>query len=170
MSSRTIALVACSAGKLATAAPARDLYTGHTFKLARAWAERFADAWFILSALHGVVEPGQVLEPYDATLPERDTEVGVVEVLPGRTRATRHWPLNTYCNRCKSHAVPRWLASAGVTLVGLAPRRYLTPFRCKRFDLVAPLDGLGIGAQKGWLASQLRVGTQLDLLAEATHA
>jgi hypothetical protein len=34
----------------------------------RAFVERTCDRWFILSALHGLVDPSRVLEPYDRTL------------------------------------------------------------------------------------------------------
>lgn len=51
-----LAIVACSASKLAHAAPARELYTGALFKLARELAETVADRWVILSAKHGALE------------------------------------------------------------------------------------------------------------------
>lgn len=60
-------LIPCGNAKLAHAAPARDLYTGSLFRLAR----RFAEArgpWWILSAKHGLVHPDTVLEPYNVTL------------------------------------------------------------------------------------------------------
>ena len=63
-----IGIVACSKTKLATPAPAKDLYTSPLFKAARAYCERTYDRWFILSALHGLVEPETVIEPYDVTL------------------------------------------------------------------------------------------------------
>jgi hypothetical protein len=34
----------------------------------RRYAESHADAWCILSAKHGLVEPAQVLAPYEVTL------------------------------------------------------------------------------------------------------
>lgn len=61
-------LIACSAHKLDHPAPARELYTGQAFKLAMAAAARCGADVLILSALHGVVGPDQVLAPYDHTL------------------------------------------------------------------------------------------------------
>jgi hypothetical protein len=85
-----IALVACTKRKQAQAAPARALYTSTWFTLARAYAEQRADAWYILSAQHGLVAPEQVLAPYDATLNSqwasacfaRMTAPVLLEVLP----------------------------------------------------------------------------------------
>lgn len=45
------------AGKRPGPAPAADLYTSDWFRKARAYAERYADTWFVLSALHGVLAP-----------------------------------------------------------------------------------------------------------------
>jgi hypothetical protein len=58
-------------GQAGRAEPAKDLYRSALFRLSRAWAERYADAWAVLSAYHGVVEPDQVIEPYDATVADR---------------------------------------------------------------------------------------------------
>ncbi len=69
-----IGLVGCGARKLARPAPARELYTGTLFRLSSAYAERVCDEWYVLSALHGLVRPDVVLEPYDLTL----TDVSIV--------------------------------------------------------------------------------------------
>jgi hypothetical protein len=68
VSDRRIGLVGCVKRKLAQAAPARDLYVSDLFLGRRAFVERTCDRWFILSALHGLVDPSRVLEPYDRTL------------------------------------------------------------------------------------------------------
>ena len=43
---------------------ARDLYDGLWFRSARARAERAGDAWFILSARHGLLDPDARVQPY----------------------------------------------------------------------------------------------------------
>jgi hypothetical protein len=63
-----IGLVGCVKGKRLQAAPARDLYSSDLFLGRRAFVERTCERWFILSALHGLVAPSRVLEPYDRTL------------------------------------------------------------------------------------------------------
>lgn len=65
-----VVLVGCVKLKAAFALPAEDLYVSPLFKRRRAFAER-AQRWFILSALHGLVRPEQVLEPYDMALADQ---------------------------------------------------------------------------------------------------
>jgi hypothetical protein len=64
----TVGLVRFVKTKLHTPTPAQDLYTSAVFVGRRAWVEQSCDRWFILSAKHGLVDPEQVLEPYDESL------------------------------------------------------------------------------------------------------
>ncbi len=63
-----IGLVGCVKTKLDHAAPARDLYTSPLFRDRRAAVDGKADRWFVISAEHGLLDPDQVIEPYDRTL------------------------------------------------------------------------------------------------------
>jgi hypothetical protein len=63
-----VGLVGCVKTKLDRPAPARDLYVSPLFRGRRRWVERTCDRWFILSAAHGLVDPSDVLEPYDLAL------------------------------------------------------------------------------------------------------
>ena len=70
-----VTLVSCVKTKRELAAAAKDLYISPLFKGMRRYAEQNADAWFILSAEHGVLRPDQVIAPYQRTLqtmPKRD--------------------------------------------------------------------------------------------------
>lgn len=62
-------VIPCGAGKLDHAAPARELYTGAQYRLGLAAGEQLAGQLgaqlLIVSALHGLVRPDQLLEPYD---------------------------------------------------------------------------------------------------------
>jgi len=49
-------------------ARARDLYTSALFRGRRAYVERTCDRWFVLSAAHGLLDPDQMIEPYDVAL------------------------------------------------------------------------------------------------------
>lgn len=60
-----IAVIACGAKKAETPQPARDLYIGTLFRKARAAAEALQVPWLILSAKHGLLNPNQIVEPYD---------------------------------------------------------------------------------------------------------
>ena len=67
-----IALVGCGAAKRDEACPARDMYTSAFFSLKRQYAEQFDD-WYILSAKHGLLDPDEVIDPYDQSIEDVDT-------------------------------------------------------------------------------------------------
>ena len=60
-----IAVISCGARKAKTPQPAKDLYIGAYFKKARGAAEALGCPWVIMSALHGLVRPDTVLDPYE---------------------------------------------------------------------------------------------------------
>ena len=132
-----VVLVACCGPKLARPAPAAELYISDLFRKSRAWAERFGARWFILSAAHGLVEPDQVLAPYDVTLADQS---------PADRRA---W----------NDRVLGQLQAAGVDLqaplVMLAGVNYRGWADLRLQARSAPMAGLGIGQQKAWLKAQL---------------
>lgn len=68
MQPERIGLVGCVKSKRASAAPAADLYTSALFLGRRRWVETTCSRWFVLSAKHGLVAPGEMLDPYDETL------------------------------------------------------------------------------------------------------
>lgn len=68
--SADIIVIGCVSQKRSTATPAKDLYTSGLFAGRRRYAERNGAPWVIASALHGVVEPDEVIEPYDVSLKE----------------------------------------------------------------------------------------------------
>lgn len=63
-----IGMVGCVKQKRSATSAARDLYTSPLFCRRRSHVEATCEAWVILSALHGVVLPDEVLDPYDRTL------------------------------------------------------------------------------------------------------
>lgn len=67
-------LISCSSTKLDHAAPAKDLYTSPLFRKARELAERSGRPWMILSAKHGLLDPEQIVEPYDLALSDLRAE------------------------------------------------------------------------------------------------
>lgn len=70
-----VVVIACAAAKLATPAPAAELYTSANFTLmlraARALADNQGGRVLILSALHGLLELDAVVEPYDVKMGDR---------------------------------------------------------------------------------------------------
>jgi hypothetical protein len=132
-------LVSCCKTKAPAAAAARDLYVSPWFAKARALAEARGADWRILSAEHGLVHPGQVLEPYETTL----LRLGPAERLAW---ASRVWsqllqlvrddrPVVMLAGEIYREHLEPWLTAGG--------RR---PEGCQ-----VPMRGLGIGEQLAWL-------------------
>ena len=135
-----IGLIACVGKKHAKATQARDLYDSPLFAKTRAFVERHCDAWFILSAKYGLVQPTDVIDPYEETLNtksrrERDEWADAVwESLRQRLRPGDQVTL----------------------LAGERYRERLVPLIEQYGCLVdVPMRGLGIGRQLQWLSRQL---------------
>lgn len=138
-----VVLIGCSATKLDRAAPARDLYTGRVFTASVAYAESRGLPWFVLSALHGVIPPDQVIEPYDVTV-------------AGLTRGERlSWAGRIAEQLDEIRAPGRVEVLAGAEYVK-ACERY---GRHRTFE--APLAGLGVGE---------RYARLVDLTAEVERS
>ncbi len=60
-----LVLIPCGGKKAETPAPARDLYIGSQFKAGWKAAHALSDRVLILSALHGLVDPDDMVAPYD---------------------------------------------------------------------------------------------------------
>lgn len=63
-----IGLVGCVKTKGPVATPAGELYVSALFVGRRRFVEASCDRWLILSALHGLVAPDEVVDPYDESL------------------------------------------------------------------------------------------------------
>jgi hypothetical protein len=125
-----IGLVACCKTKLAEPTRADDLYRSPLFRKAKTYCLSHYSRWFILSAKLGLVDPGQVIAPYDCTLLDQDK--------PARAK----WGQLVY----------RQLSALGLAediFVAHAGRAYITPLADK-LRIVTPLAGLGIGQQMAW--------------------
>ncbi len=129
-----VILVACCGPKLTDPSPAADLYISDLFKKARSYAER-RGRWFILSALHGLLDPSAVIGPYDVTLKKMSAA------------KRREW----------GRKVREQMETAGLIgspLVALAGADYLKPLVDAGLDVAQPMKGLGIGKQLQWLKKQ----------------
>jgi hypothetical protein len=132
-------VVACGAAKLDRPAPARQLYTGHHFAYVLREVERHAAdttpaaAVRILSARHGLLDPNQVVDPYDVQI----CQPGSVSAAEIATQLARLTPDEVYA---------------------FLPRAYLARLRAAA-DLVCLLvhdvfDGAaGIGHQRHIIAN-----------------
>lgn len=160
-----LVIVACSSTKRATASEAADLYTSQLFKASRQWAEANGKGWAIASALHGVISPRRIVEPYDREL---------------RTKQHR----SRYRVLCASYLREwiviaqrrRGLAKVHTTKAGnkiynvdrtkghklrvaiLAGEKYASEVRrilaYSRVEIIEPMAGMQIGERLAWLRDE----------------
>ncbi|WBY01539.1 hypothetical protein PE066_19065 [Ramlibacter tataouinensis] len=139
----TIALVGCVKSKRPHPAPAEDLYTSALFRALRAYARRHADRWFILSAEHGLLQPQDVVQPYEKTL------------LTMAKPARQQWASKV---ATQLDAV----LPAGCRLILLAGQRYredLEPLlQARGHQIDVPLRGLRLGEQLRQLRKEAALG------------
>ena len=136
-----VGLVGCASQKLHRPAPARDLYVSQLFRKASAYAEASCDRWYVLSALHGLVHPDTVLEPYDVRLgSSRPSSPGI-------------WD---WAAMVKKQLEQELADVPDPVLVALAGEQYRTVLRLCGWPYRVPMEGLGIGQQLGWLTRNLQ--------------
>lgn len=129
----TLVVVPCGRAKLDHAAPAGQLYVGGQHRLARQAADVLAAQAgghvVILSALHGLLQLDQLVEPYDVTM--GDPEAVTVDV------------------------VQRQLAQLGASrVIALTPRAYSDLLRAPWVELDDRLAGSrGLLEQRSRLAA-----------------
>ena len=136
--SGALVLVSCVKSKRLAPAPARELYTSPLFTMARAIVEHQGAEWRILSALHGLVDPNQVIEPYEHTLKGKSVS------------ARRSWA---------EGLLPQLLPLAKefgrvVFFAGEDYRAFLQePLRRSGVSVEVPMQGLSLGQQLAWLSN-----------------
>ncbi len=142
---RSIILISCVKSKSSRRAKAKDLYDSTLFRAQRAYAERFGDQWFILSAKYGLLDPEREIDPYEETL-KGDS-----------TKQKRDWSECVY-NELQRHTRPHDIITI---TAGEDYCRYLEPLLAERGNLVIrPVKGLSMG----FIPGRLR-----ELIASAPH-
>jgi len=126
-----VSLVGCGKAKRAHACKAEALYTGSLFTASLSHARATSDVVFVVSALHGLVELDEVLEPYDAKLEPAQGYEWAQRVLASLNRTIGHWPRQITILAGATYAQPLRLVMLGKCL--------------------SPLDGLTLGARLRWL-------------------
>lgn len=135
-SRETVVLVACVSMKLDRPAAAKELYISPWFKLARVYANRHGSKWYILSDKHGLIDPNQIVAPYDVSI----KDMSIAE--------RREWAAMVLSQLDKK----RLDADRIVILAGTSYRKYLDGGLRDRFaEVVVPMKGLSIGRQLRWL-------------------
>jgi len=138
----TLAVVACGSkkiwdvDKLAGPTPARAAYIGTLFKLSRAYAERFADSWVILSAKYGFAEPHSIrLANYNVTFSKKSTNPVQLDTLRAQVREMH---LDRF---------DQVIVLGGARYVRMVEESFTSSSTAVR----APLKGLGIGQMQSRL-------------------
>lgn len=132
----TIGLISCVKRKGRQPAPAEFLYTSDWFRKARAYVLSTCDRWFILSAKYGLLQPQDVIDPYEQTLknmskPER------------QAWAAKVW------EQLRPFLHP---GDQIIVLAGYRYREFLLPVLQKEHRVHLPLAHIsGLGNQQRWL-------------------
>jgi hypothetical protein len=132
----SLVLVSCVKSKLPRSVPAQDLYTSTLFTGCRTFARASGAPWFILSAKYGLVDPNEVIAPYEFTL----NRLGVA--------ARRVWAENVL-----AELLPKTKSRKTIVfLAGVRYREYLTtPLENMGLEVVVPMANLRFGEQLQWL-------------------
>lgn len=120
-----IGLVSCGKQKRNTPCCAKDMYTGTYFLLSRRYVTTRTLVWGILSAKYGLLNPDDLIAPYDLTLSK---------VTIGERRC--------WCDRVKQQ-IETLFGRPEIIFVGGG--LYLEALNT--FNVVAPFSGLPIGKQ-----------------------
>lgn len=135
---KRFALVCCGKQKLSAPAPAKDLYVSTLFKKTRNHVEKQYDGWLILSALHQMVYPDHVLEPYDVTLKKSESEAWAKSTAEQLIKALPPGSIVAYFGGALYAPVVEHLQSVG-------------------YVVEQPLQGLQIGQRLQWLTQHERL-------------
>jgi len=135
-----LGLVACVSKKLPYAAEAKELYVSALFTKARKFIEQRCDYWFILSAKYGLLEPTEVVEPYEETLNKKSR------------RERKEWAEQVW-------SALRHKLQPGDRVTILAGAKYreflVTQILDYGCSVEVPMQGLTIGRQLRWLSEQI---------------
>lgn len=145
---KTICLVSCVAKKLDGAHPAHILYSPSTFfKAQQSYAESHADSWLILSALHGVVHPTDIIEKYNMTLKNMkkpDRMMWGEKVIHQLNNIIQDERLIVLAGKAYKDPIQQWLDT---------------------HDVDYPLVGVGgIGSQVQWLQRNTKTDSLADFI------
>ena len=137
-----VLLIGCVGEKSVFSAPARDLYVSTLFRLRRAYAESLRLTWYILSAKYGIVDPEEIIAPYDTRLSDlsaaqqRAWGAMVFTQLEARLGAPGGRTFEFHAGKSYVEAVQPRFKAAGATVLW-------------------PLKGLRIGGQLHWYKGRL---------------
>lgn len=163
-------LVGCGKLKRDRACKAQEMYTGELFQKARRFAESHKAPWAIVSAKHGILHPGDVIEPYELSLAQLDRQ------------ARGEWIDHTACQLENllvdfgkaRHVGENLIVQDGTTLGVFAGRDYVEALRemavVQTCRVLEPLKGLGIGQRLRWFNMRTETGHACEQFIDAAKA
>lgn len=116
--------------------PAKTVYDSRLWTARRRYAEASGLPWLILSARHGLLDPDEVIEPYDLKL--GDVDPGAFRRMAEQAirQLDARWPLDGLV--VEAHVREEYAAPLAGALADRGGR------------LVQPLRDLGVCGQLGW--------------------
>jgi hypothetical protein len=131
-----ICLVACSRLKRGHATKAKYLYSSPLFIKSSEFAQKNFDSWYILSAKYSLLEPEQIIEPYDLTL-------------KNISHSNKKIWANLVFEQLQKVSNP---GDVITFLAGSHYYEYLAPMLSEKgYEVNIPLKGFSIGKQLNWL-------------------
>lgn len=154
-----VILVGCTKAKRTERSAARDLYDpSDLFRRRRRYAEAQGVPWAILSARHGVIEPGWEIEPYDFTIRQRLTAEWRPALWAHGVLAKCFMLAHRHAVKLPGEPYARFVEPltveihAGVDYVRAV--ELAVPRFAAEITLLHPVAGMGIGEQKAWYFGQ----------------
>ena len=133
----TAVLLGCVSRKASSPLPAKDLYISGLFRRRRRYAEASGRQWMVLSSKYGLIDPEDVIDPYDFRVSDMD-------------RSKRE----TWGRKIAEKLGDRFGGLQGKTFEVHAGADYVNALRPHLMregaELVTPLSGLRIGEQLQW--------------------
>ncbi len=134
-------------------AKARNAYIGAPFKVNKAFAEKFADRWIVLSAKHGLIDPDFTIpENYNVTFKKPSTHPIGTDAL---TKQMKQKNLDSY------NIV---IALGGEDYINIVKKVFQ-----KTSKVIAPAQGLPIGMAMGHVKSLTKLEKEQMLRTIAEH-
>lgn len=155
-----IAIVGCGQQKLdldEPTVPIARLYTSNYFELKRKYAKTCCDRYYILSAKHGLADPGMYVASYDLTIDDLDDDEHEAWV----------WDVGEDLDMT---------VRPGDTIVWLTGSKYFEPFDddltalAERVTVEYPFGQTsGIGEQMAWLKEEIESAEQAAQTGDAAQ-
>tara|TARA_R100000152_G_C6779379_1_gene210950 strand:+ start:867 stop:1280 length:414 start_codon:yes stop_codon:yes gene_type:complete len=130
-----IGIIGCGSKKQIKKCRAEDMYLGSFFKMSTSIVKKTTERYFILSAKYGVLNPSDIIEPYELKITDLKTE------------QYRRWIFQN-SKRLQQ------LINKNETIYSLASDRYNNALY--QFNVYAPMTGLTMGYRNSWLRKKTR--------------